>query len=323
MPIDGEALSSWLGRIGRIYGCSVADLLECGFGFPEIKISELDVKAPRELLTAIAARTGLPVETIERMTYPGTVPFLSRSLYTEAVNWKFENCSVLFEPNGLGSYEKLTQWFRKQFKSTVNGCRYCLSEYPNGGVLLGWMLRVVLSCPVHGVMLEPGRKVAEEINWVNEKAEEAPKLVCRLDSRSMAAVAEGFVQLPGGLVSAAQWFRLLQTIFQELNAPLFVGDSDRIGWQLKIWDVADYFPSGPLETLKFDKSCSLLIATAIDQMETGKFTPTGKEGQLFSGHELCEKTRFVRSTSENEIEIDFIALFKTENAHPPIGPPKV
>ena len=81
----------------------------------------------------------------------------------------------------------------------MNGCRQCLADYPDGGVLLGWLLKVVFSCPIHGVMLEPGRKVSEGINWVNEKPEEAPKLVRQLDSRSMAAVAEGFVRLPGGL----------------------------------------------------------------------------------------------------------------------------
>ncbi len=156
------------------------------------------------------------------------MPFLFRTPYTDSVNGESESCSVLFAPSGLGSYEKLTQWFRKETMNTVNGCRQCLADYPDGGVLLGWLLRVVLSCPVHGVMLEPGRKIAGGINWVNEKAEQAPKLVCQLDRRSMLALAEGFVQLPGGLVSAAQWFRMLPTIFQELNAPLFSGCRERI-----------------------------------------------------------------------------------------------
>jgi hypothetical protein len=319
--IPGETLSSWLRRIGCVYSCSVEELLKHELGFSEVKTSELDVKAPCELLTAIAVRAGLPVETIEGMTLPGTVPFLFQPPYTAPDNGAFGNCSVLFESNGLYSYEKLTQWFRKQTKSTVNGCRYCLSDYPDGGVLLGWMLKVVLSCPVHSVMLEPGRKSTERINWVNEKAQEAPTLVCQLDSRTLAALAEGFVQLPGGLVSKAQWFRLLQTIFQELNAPLFSGHREHVKWQLKIWNVAEYYPSGPLESFKFDKRCSLLIATAIDQMEKGKLTPTGSEGQLFLGHERAgDKAELVQSTSENKIEFSMPETSNWRSCHQRFSP---
>jgi len=67
-----------------------------GFGFREIKISELDVKAPREFAYSNSSTYWIAGGNHREMTYPGTVPFLSRSLYTEAVNWKFENCSVLF-----------------------------------------------------------------------------------------------------------------------------------------------------------------------------------------------------------------------------------
>jgi hypothetical protein len=158
-PIDGEALSSWLRRISRIYGCGVADLLKYDLGFAEVEFRALDMKAPRELLITIAARTNFPVQSIKRMTFPEAVPFLFRTPYTDSANDEFENWSVLFEPSRLHSYEKLTQWFRKQTMSTVHGCRQCLADYPDGGVLLGWMLKVVLSCPIHGVMLEPGRNV--------------------------------------------------------------------------------------------------------------------------------------------------------------------
>ena len=90
---------------------------------------------------------------------------------------------------------------------------------------------------------------------------------------------------PGGVISASQWFSLMQIIFQELNAPLFSGGGERMKWQLKIWNVAEFYPPGPFETFKFDKSCSLLIATAIDLMERGELTPTGEGGQVFCGRE--------------------------------------
>lgn len=282
-PIDGEALSSWLRRIGRIYGCSVPDLLKYDLGFPEIKTRGLDVEAPAALLVAIEARTGLPVKAMERITFAGSVPFLFKRPFTDPVKTDVEYCSVLFEPPDPppGSHSKLRQWFRKEYLSKINGCRHCLADYPNGAILLGWGLTVVLSCPIHGLMLESARINSEGLDWVKEKEEAAPELVCQLDRRSMEAVAEGCVQLPGGLVSASQWFSMLQTIFHELNAPPFSLERGRFNWQFKLWDAADYNSIGPFETFKFDTSCALLIALAIDLMEKGEIIPTGRDGRVF------------------------------------------
>lgn len=133
-------------------------------------------------------------------------------------------------------------------------------------------------------MLEDGRTDSEKsggIKWLREKAEVAPKLVCQLDRRSMTAVEKGFVQLPGGRVSASQWFKMLQTIFHELNAPLFSLESSRFKLQLQLWTDADYNPAGPFEKFRFDKSCSLLIAMAIALMESGEVIPTGIQGKVF------------------------------------------
>lgn len=282
-PINGEALSSWLRRIGSVYGCSVADLLRYGLGFPEAKTRGLDFEPAGDLVLAIAEKTGKSVRIIERTTFAGTLPFMSGRVYTDPVRADVESCSVLFEPQNPapGSLVELRQWFRKETMSKVMGCRYCLADYGNGGILLGWGLKVVLSCPTHGVMLEPGRKERERVNWLKAAAEAAPELVCKLDRRSLEAVSEGSVQLPGGLVSAAQWFRIVQAIFHELNAPLFSVEKERFGWQLRLWQAADYHPHGPFETFKFDMTYALLIAMAIDQIEQGAIKPTGKYGKLF------------------------------------------
>lgn len=282
-PINGEALSSWLRRIGSFYGCSVANLLRYGLGFPEEKIRGLDFEPSVDLVSEIAEKTGKPVRIIERTTFAGALPFISGRVYTAPVRDDVETCSVLFDPPNPvpGSLVKLRQWFRKEAMSKVMGCRYCLADYQNGAVLLGWGLKVVLSCPTHGVMLEPGRKIREGIEWLKEREEAAPKLVCQLDRRSLEAVSEGSVELPGGLVSAAQWFRIVQTIFHELNAPLFSVEKERFGWQLKLWKAADYHPHDPFQTFKFDTTYALLIAMAIDEIEKGALKPTGKYGKLF------------------------------------------
>jgi len=258
-------------------------LLKYDLGFAQVKTSGLDIEVPSDFLGAIAERAGLPVEIIQRTTFLETVPFLLQ----RPDQFNSENCSVLFErPNRAPRrLAMLHQWFRKESMSKVNGCRQCLADYPNASVLLGWGLSVVLSCPIHKLMLESARKNLDGLTWVNENPEAAPDLLGLLDCRSMTAMAEGYVQLPGGLVSAEQWFKLVQTIFQDLNGPLFWGDSERWKWQLRVWKVAGYYPPGPFESLKFDKGCGLLIATAIDLMRKGEIVPTGAAGAMFVGHE--------------------------------------
>lgn len=282
-PVRGEALSSWLRRIGNACGCSVAELLKYDLGFPEAKARDMDFEAAGELVAAIAVRTGMPIRIIQKTTYAGNLPFLAGRAYTKPIKEDAESCSVLFKPPNPppGSLSKLRDWFRKRYMSKIIGCRQCLADYPNGAVMLGWGLKVVLSCPIHGLMLEYARKNGSGLNWVREKEEAAPELVYRLDKRSLEAISEGSVQLSGGLVSAAEWFRIMQTVFHELNAPLFSVESARFKWQLKQWQAAEYHPPGPFETFKFDTSCALLIATAIDQMERGNFEPTGTYGSLF------------------------------------------
>jgi hypothetical protein len=82
---------------------------------------------------------------------------------------------------------------------------------------------------------------------------------------------------------------MLQAVFHELNAPLFSVERGRFKWQLQLWKAADYHPTGPFETFKFDKSCALLIAMAIDQVEQGEVIPTGNEGQVFWGHSTVSR----------------------------------
>lgn len=269
-------------------------------GFPDAKLGGLDFEAPHDLTEVISARSGVSIRRIEKTTLAGNLPFLFGEIFTDPIKEDVETCSVLFEPPNPvpGSYAKLKKWFQKESKSTLIGCRHCLSDYKNGSTLLGWGLKVVLSCPVHEVMLETGRKEGDRIEWRKDQEEPAPKLVCKLDELSLEAVSEGSVQLPGGFVSASEWFRIFQTLFHELNAPLFSVTSERFVWQLKLWEVAGYCSPGPLEIFKFNTSCALLIATAIDEMESGEVKPTGTYGKFFV--QLSERERF-RSAESNSV----------------------
>lgn len=235
--------------------------------------------APGELLTALSARTGVPTAVIKKMTYPATVPFLFSGSPSDRAN--FGPCSVFRDsPNGWQvKLSKWMRWFRKESKHRVNACRLCLVDYPNAAVMLPCALGIVLSCPFHEVMLETAKTDRWSVKF-GDQVEDAPALVSALDRRTWEAVTTGVVQLPGGLVHAGQWFRLLHAIFEELNASLFENDQSK--WQLSVWREAGYFPSFDRpDPFKFDKSCAALIAVAIDQLEKGLISPKGTHAYLF------------------------------------------
>jgi hypothetical protein len=150
-------------------------------------------------------------------------------------------------------------------------------------------------------MLEPARIDSKAVTWVKDKPEPAPELIRRLDGRSMAAVSKGRVRLPGGKVSAAQWFKLMQTIFHELNVPLFILGRARLNLDLDFWEAVGYLPTPFYKTFKFDKSCALLIAKAIELMENGTVVPAGKHGKYFSRRSSSEETRLADSNSESMV----------------------
>jgi hypothetical protein len=106
-------------------------------------------------------------------------------------------------------------------------------------------------------------------------------------------VTTGLVELPGGRIRATLWFRLLQTIFQEIE-DADIHEIERWKWQQMVWQAAGYYsPSLFGEPFRFDRTCAMLIATAIDQVEKGFISPKGREGHLF-----------IRSSSQAAVHFD-------------------
>jgi hypothetical protein len=273
--IPGECLSSWLRRIGFYYGLTVKELVREELDFPELKANKLDMKAPDELISALSARTGIPQDRIKRTTLAGVLPFLFEDSQSDQVSC--ETCSVLWEPSSFynGYVTNLVPWFRSRMKI----CRLCYSDFPNTGVMLSWGLNLVLSCPIHGLMLEPVKLKRKSVEWFKDKAEKAPEMLTSVDGRSSKALSEGVLQLPGGKIDAGLWFCLLQIIFQELNTIQPFG-SRRFEWQEMVWETAGYCPS-PSSPYRFNRSCALLIAIAMKQIEEQTFCPKGKYSYLF------------------------------------------
>ncbi len=157
-------------------------------------------------------------------------------------------------------------------------CRSCMTNYPKAAIPLSWRLTIVLSCPEHRLMLESVLLSALNVHWLSEEAEESPYLVHTLDSRICQALIEGYVELAGGKVLAADWFGLMQRIHEELSRPLY-GEWSNSRLIQKIWTEADCCPQAGKETWKsfehisLHRRRSMLIATAMDLIERGLITP--------------------------------------------------
>lgn len=271
--IPGERLSSWLRRTGNIYGMKADEMLQSGLGFSGLKANQLDLKISEEIAVVLSERTGLPSESIKRATFSGALPFL----YSDSEDGSFGNYSVLWQKSNFRQ-RTLTEclpWFKSRFY----GCRLCLSDFPNSKIMLSWGLNIVKSCAEHGVQIEPGRLSKKSVQWLQESPVSVPSVLTTLDKRTAYAINEGFVQLPGGVVDACQWFRLMQTVFQELNTIQLLG-SKRFEWQEMVWEAAGYCPR-PSLPFKFDMSCAMLIAIAMNEIEEKAVFPEGQQAYLF------------------------------------------
>ncbi|MDQ5863065.1 MAG: TniQ family protein [Actinomycetota bacterium] len=74
-PINGEALSSWLGRIAACYSMNAGDLRASMAGGNGTR-RDLDLNPVPELLTELSLRTGALPETLSRMNMAGWVTWL-------------------------------------------------------------------------------------------------------------------------------------------------------------------------------------------------------------------------------------------------------
>ncbi len=159
-PMEGESLSSWLRRLAMIYGLTAKELVEHDLGFQRRQRHRhwLDIDPPEKLLKAVAFRTGVPLERVQKTTIAGVRPFLYAYF-----DRKFSGCNTVLtaRPNSPQHSQFLKWILRHELTNEFTACRLCLNTYPNAGVLLPWRIRIITSCPVLGIMLERVR-IAEE-----------------------------------------------------------------------------------------------------------------------------------------------------------------
>lgn len=281
--MDAESLSSWLRRLAIVYGFTAKDLVEHDLGFCRRQQQRhwLDIAPPAKLLMAVAARTGVPLERVQQSTLTALRPVLYAYF-----DRKFSPCSpVLIARPKPPLHRSLQKWvLRHELVNEFTACRMCLDNYPNAAVLLPWRLRIITSCPEHGIMLEAVRMFEDTAQWRNDAVEAAPDLVRRLDSRTWQALTSGNVRLPGGSIPAGLWFRLLRTIWDELNRPPQDRHDQAV---LSVWNGVDGFfrVANDSWRLRSDRKHAICVASAIEMMEAGTVFPEGIDGQYFRGEQ--------------------------------------
>jgi len=273
-------LSSWLRRIAMAYGLKLRALVHQDLGCPSVEICKLDLNPPDDLLKTVAARTGTPLETVCKTTIAGLFQYLLlRSP---------EECSVLFSlcdrSFPVDEVElNWEQWIKLFRKRPLRGCRSCLSKYPDAALLLAWRLPIMLSCPMHGLMLEPVRIYLNELKWRNDKSEAVPESLSLHDGRTWSALTNGYVDLPGGRVAAFSWFRALGMILDVLDSRLEdPGPLPEGIWKETVRDAAcDQLDGMPWKT-KIARMDAMFLASAVGLMERGTISAVGMDASYFS-----------------------------------------
>jgi hypothetical protein len=181
-------------------------------------------------------------------------------------------------------------WLRPEPLAHVPACRGCLGAGLEPFVRLAWSLPLMVSCPIHGLLLEPAVIVpGVGVGWEQAAGVEAPAVIRRMDARTWAALTEGGVDLPRRRVHAAVWFRLLRALLDELNRPLrcvpphrdvLVAIWDRAGGELR----AGQGRWKPFEMMSEPVQRTFLrtAATAMAMIEAHEVRPPGAQADLFS-----------------------------------------
>jgi hypothetical protein len=297
----GEALSSWLERIGDVYGYSTMDLLRYNLGPASLDLGrrpvrDLDLAPPAGVLDALHERTGVPREQLREMTVAGWVPWLLDSLEAvpdcSAFDTYVRSDSVLFALGEVTRHRPVTGWRAWLPAMPIQrACPACLTGPAPPGLPLVGQLPLTLSCPQHGCRLEhlQGR-VGARLFWheKNVQVTDVPARVIAMDRLTHEGMTTGTVTLPGRSVHVGVWFRLLRTLIEELNTPISYVCSSAQKTQLQwIWQAIDLPVRAGLvgvravyEDLDWPQQQTLLhaAAAAVHLAQDGHITARGALG---------------------------------------------
>jgi len=293
-PIDGEALSSWLRRLAGSYEMTVGQLIEHGLGLDPNVERGLDRDPPDVLLDALEHRTGISHDRLREMCLAGWAPWLLDSLEADPAGFDpyVRQFSVLLK-SGKRSKHSAGPWVAWTPREAVQrACPQCMQDPDRQGLLLIWQLPLSLSCPGHGVMLEPCIGFpGDYVGWTGDDAgpHAASEAVSAMDRRTEQALTAGCVELPGRAVHAGVWFRLLRTILDEVSTPAVYWTSRAADLRL-IWTScglpvrAGKAVWRPYEAFPWPVQAQLLEAAAhaMRLLEDGTVRGRGIQAELFA-----------------------------------------
>ncbi|WP_298945323.1 TniQ family protein [uncultured Microbacterium sp.] len=307
-PGHGEALTSWLHRLATRYGMDLDQLVRHDLTPPGApapgSTGSLDLDAPSELITILAARTGVPVEQVRRMTIAGWVPWLLDSLQPEPVPGGAFDTYVRQDSVLVTSKEhpdrEVTNWrawlpLNSKNRPVSRVCPVCVESTTDGSLTfpLIMQLPITLTCPRHGCRLDAAFGSYAFFGWEHSKTNDrpAPRQVVIQDARTEQALRIGTVALPRRTVHVGVWFRLLRTLIEELSIPLSkLRTRPRRSIEL-IWRKVGHPARAGIvgaartyETLPWPQQEMYLeaAATAIHLVETGEIEARGTLGHLLT-----------------------------------------
>lgn len=300
-PSDGEALSSWMTRVAESLEIRIDELLADHLGSYTYDIYAdrdrgIDINPPRELLVALAQRTGRSRDELWGMSVAGNVPWLLDTLEPSDdrnAYLTYARQHHVLLPARERPVRRAPGWRawlpRHPLRRTCPTCADDPDRIP-GRTLLS-QLPLTLSCPRHGCYLEPiyGANGTDTF-WANDNhaPRAAPPRVRIMDQRTHDALRAGVVHLPRRDVHAGVWFRLLRAIIDELDTSATQARTHADTLR-HVWASIDHPPRGglntwrPFEMLDWRLQQRFLEATAaaIASIEDGTISAAGADSALF------------------------------------------
>ncbi len=276
-----ESMSSWLGRLAKLYGLSTKDLLRHNLDLLDVPW-DVDGDPSAAMLAALAERTGVGPARLRTMTLAGWRPWLFDTLYVR--DWEEQTLfdtyvrdnSVLLAPGEAGRHQvgRFKRW-AGPWLPVPNGwprrvCPVCADD-PDRGASLMWKLPLMVGCVDHGCWLEDVQdiEVPLALNGHPPAARPVAEPLATLDRYTHNALTTGRVELPGRSVHAGVWFRLLRSLLDEVSlATSTVSKQGRTTLE-QVWEATGRPGRGgltvwkPYEQLDRDTQETMLYAAAV------------------------------------------------------------
>jgi hypothetical protein len=309
IPVEGEAITSWIRRIANEYGIGWDVLLHRTFGWPDTPYVDADLQIPQRVIQRLSTKTGVPAPNIRLMTLGGQWERLlsvADGSIEKGYLSRYEILSASAAPR-LHFERGWKPW--QPDRRVFFACRACVAEYGAGFYRLIWRLPILRSCPIHGMMLERAAFIGYETKWI-DKPEIADRAVRTMDALTWQGWTQGFVNLKHQRVSVAEWLCMLRCLIEEI---CFKDHRERSwrDWSAEGMPIEiPFFPNDIFERMEMREIKKILEAVAyvLERIQHHKMRASGKHakmlmssGRVTAGNRLEAALRFCYA-SRSEID---------------------